>query len=392
MTLKQLAAKKKEILDKCERLNADANANIEDVRSATAELNKIIVDIELAEAIEAEVTKKAAKKIDNGEMSNYENEEVEEGRGSKAYAKAFETALRGRDLSTDDRMELQEVNNALSSDTDADGGYLIPTDQQTAIKELKREMQSLEDEVTVEPVSTNKGSRVIEEDAEHTPFQVVAEGDDAPDAGSPQFRQVNYVIEDRIGILPMPNSLLKDNTATLLNYVNRWLAKKSVATRNSLILAVLAALTPTAIVDNDDVKDVLNTQLDPAISIMSKVYTNQDGFNALDKMKDDNGNYLLQPHPTDETKRLLKGRVVKVYSNKIMKTTGTTTKLAPIFFGSLKEAVTLFDREAISLLSTNVGGDSFKKNRTDTRATSREDVVLMDGDAIVFGQIDVTPA
>ena len=391
MKLNELYAKKQDILAKCERLQKDENATASDITAATEELRKINAKIEFAETQEADAKNEAKKKIDNGTMLSYGGGQDNNQHSQEEYENAFFNALCGRRMTAEQRTIIEEVNNALSSETGEDGGYLIPVDQQTAIKELKRSMRNLEGEVNIENVTTKTGSRVIEKDAEFTSFAEFTEADTLSDTDSPQFDTINYTIKDRGGILPIKNNLLYDNTANLKSYLNKWLAKKSVATRNKLIADLLATLTPTAIAGLDDIKGALNVTLDPSIADMSKVYTNQDGFNKLDTMKDSDGNYLLQPDPTDKTKKLLAGKMVEVYSNKTLKTTGTAPKLAPIYIGSLKECITLFDRQAISLLSTMVGGDSFKNNRTDIRAITREDVQLVDSKSMVFGQLDVTP-
>jgi len=391
-TLKELYAMREAALKKCEAVNDDENATVEELVTARNELQTIDARIELAEEAEASGKKTAAKKIDDNKMKKLEDDEGEGETTDAEYEKAFYAVLQGRRITAEQRDALISVNNALSVGTDEDGGYLIPSDQQTAIRELMRQMKSLEAEVNVEKVTTSNGTRLIEKDAEFTPFTVVAEGVDIPETDSPQWVAIAYAILDRMGILPIPNNLLKDNTANLKVYLNKWLAKKMVATRNSLIATLMASLTPTAIADFDDVKDICNVQLDPSISDEAFVYTNQDGFNALDKMKDPEGNYWLQPNPAKPTEKMLNGKVVKVYSNKTLPTAGTTTLLAPVYIGLLKETVTLFDREALSLLATDIGGDAFVKNRTNIRAISREDAELVDVAALVFGQIDVTAA
>ncbi|MBC2855613.1 phage major capsid protein [Cetobacterium sp. 2A] len=45
------------------------------------------------------------------------------------------------------------------------------------------------------------------------------------------------------------------------------------------------------------VKDIMDVTLDPSISALAKVITNQDGFNYLNKLKDSQGNYLLEKDP-----------------------------------------------------------------------------------------------
>ncbi|MGL5428579.1 MAG: phage major capsid protein, partial [Cetobacterium sp.] len=181
-------------------------------------------------------------------------------------------------------------------------------------------------------------------------------------------------------------------TANLRGYLNRWLAKKATSTENALILEVLNTFTKTPISTIDEAKDVIDVTLDPAISAMSKIITNQDGFNFLNKLKDSQGNYLLEKDVKNAAKKMLNGKEIIVLSNKVLKTTGTTEKKAPLIIGSLKEGVVLFDRETIELASTEVGGLAFSNNRVDLRAILRMQAKKFDSDAVVFGEIPVTGA
>ncbi len=376
--------------NEAKKLIDNENATAEEIQAMSQGINSLKAKITMQEkieeneqeAMESSMNKKSAKPVGKEGA-----EAVDE---SQIYKGAFYNVLTGKALSPEQTQVLTEVNNVLSSTTGEDGGYLIPTDQQTAIKELTRELKSAESLVNVEPVTTISGSRNIEKDAEHTPFTEFAEGDDVPASDAPKFVNVSYSIKDRGGILPVPNNLLTDNTANLEAYLNKWLAKKKVATRNKLIFDLLATKAKTAITSIDDIKKVFNVTLDPAIAAMSTIITNQSGFNWLDTQKDNDGKYLMQPMITDPTKKGLFGLYpVEVFSNKTLKNDTTTGIKAPMIMGSAKEAITLFDREAMSLLATNIGGDAFTKNRTNIRAITREDARTVDFDAIVYGQVTI---
>ena len=305
---------------------------------------------------------------------------------SARYEEALFNALKGTPTA-DDVEILREARNSLGSESQADGGYLIPIDQQTQINELKREFTSLRDFVTVEPVSTLTGSRVLEKDAEHTSFNAIGENTTIGNTTNPQFEPVEYKVKKYGGILPVPNELLADASAKLRGYLNKWLSKKSTATENTLIISILETFTKKAITGIDDVKDVLDKELDPAISSLSSVILNQDSFNYFNKLKDTQGNYILEKDPKNPTKKLLSGRPVVVLSNRILK---TKANKAPVIIGSLKEGVVLFDRQAISLLATNTGGESFINDRTDIRAIIRLDVKKFDTNAVVYGELDLS--
>lgn len=361
-------------------------AEIIEATNRVSELQaKINLEVQIGEG---ETTTPQARNGQQLQRGNLEGDDVEP---NARYEEAFYNTLRGR-ATLEDR-EVLEARN-LTSGIDEDGGCLIPVDQQTEINELKRTFTPLRTLVTVESVRTLSGSRVLEKDAEHTPLEKFTEADvdGIKETTGPKFVPVSYKIENYGGILPIPRTLLQDQTANLRGYLNRWLAKKAVATENSLIINVLKTLTKVAVSTLDDIKDIMDVTLDPSISAISKVVTNQDGFNYLNKLKDSQGNYLLEKDPKVPTKKLLNGREIIVLSNRTLASTGTTEKKAPLIIGSLTDAIVLFDREAIELKSTDVGGDAFKKNRIDMRAIMRLDVKKFDSEAVVFGEIPITGA
>lgn len=271
------------------------------------------------------------------------------------------------------------------------GGFIVPTDEQTKINELKRALNPLSALVRVENVNTMSGTRVLEKASDMTPFASVAELAAIGEIDGPKFTQVKYTIKKFAGILPISEELLADSDQNLLAYVNGWLAKKSVATENAQILAVLKTLTKAPLTNLDGIKDLLNVTLDPTISLMSSVLTNQDGFNFLDKQKDTDGRYLLQPNPLDSTQKLLFGKPVTVVSNKVLPTDTSvaSAKKAPVIIGSFTDAVVLFDRRATTLTGTSVGGDAWKRDSYDVKAVTRIDVQKFDDKAVVFGELTI---
>ncbi|WP_145422181.1 phage major capsid protein, partial [Staphylococcus hominis] len=71
---------------------------------------------------------------------------------------------------------------------------------------------------------------------------------------------------DYAGLLPLPNTLLQDTEQAIMTYVAKWFVKKSVATRNALILAILDGLKKVEFKGLDDIKKTLNVTLDTAIT------------------------------------------------------------------------------------------------------------------------------
>ena len=292
--------------------------------------------------------------------------------------------------------DVRVYKDALTSDTTAgdDGemgiGVTIPEDIRTDIIELRRSDDNLEQYVNVEGVTTNKGSRNIEVDAESVPFDNVDEEADFPDMDEPQFKKIAYAIKKKGGILKITAELFEDTAANIMAYINKWIAKKTKATRNAMILKVLDTMTTgkeVAISNLDSIKDVFNVSLDPAIATSSMVITNQSGYNFLDKLKDEDGKYILQP-----TQMLLFGKypIIKV-SNKVIKSvTIETGAKHPVYMGDLKEAITLFDRNVLTIDMNDKGAGLWEKDLTGIKVRDRFDVQPVDEAAVVKGFITET--
>ena len=296
-------------------------------------------------------------------------------------------ALRGNQLSKEEN-ELLVRASTLNEGTGKDGGFIVPKDVQTAINELKRTLNPLDELVRVEKVATMSGERTYEKLSTMTAFPNVAELSNIANLETPEFNRVEYKVQKYAGILPISSELLADTDQNLLNYLYRWLAKKDTITRNTEIAKLINTLTKKPITGIDGLKDILNVDLDPAIALTSIILTNQDGYNYLDKLKDTQGHYLLQPNPLNPTEKMLSGKVVKVVSNKVLPTdTSGSSKNAPVIIGDLTEAITLFDREAITLLGTNIGGNAFVTDGYNIRGTLRFDTKIVDNEAAVFGQL-----
>lgn len=284
-----------------------------------------------------------------------------------------------------------EIMNLVNSDTDEAGnaiGLTIPQDIKTAINTLKRQFDSLEQYVNVENVTTASGSRVYEKWSDITPLEDLdADDDEIGDNDDPKLSLVKYVIKRHGGITTATNTLLKDTAENILAWLSGWIAKKVVVTRNKKILSVMdAAPTKPTLSTFDDIITMINTSVDPAIKATSILMTNSSGFNKLSLVKDALGNYLMQPDPKNPDQYLIKGKRVIEIGDRWLASKGTAQKpVYPLYYGDLKQAATLFDRENLSLLTTNIGAGAFEKDLTKVRVIDRFDVVATDKEAFVAG-------
>lgn len=277
-----------------------------------------------------------------------------------------------------------QIKNMVSSDeTEGAGhaGLTIPEDVQTTIHTLVRQYDSLQEYVNVEHVSTSKGSRVYEKWSDITALsEIDEEGAKIGDNNDPQLTTIKYLIKRYAGITTVTNSLLKDTAENIIAWLSNWIAKKVVVTRNTKIIAAIDKLpTKPTLAKWDDIID-LEAKVDPAIKPTSMFLTNTSGFTALKKVKNAMGDYLMERDVKSPTGYSIDGFPVKEVADRWLPNKATAR---PLYFGDLKQAVTLFDRENMSLLATNIGAGAFETDTTKIRVIDRFDVVTVDNEAFV---------
>jgi HK97 family phage major capsid protein len=364
-----------------------ADGKIEDAASAKEELKDLQKSFDILADLDDDDAQNAQQQAQQGTAQTAAGEKNGLAKQVKAFTNAIKAAWKKTDISPEDK----EILNAMSEGSDEDGGLTVPKDIKTKIKELRRSEDALETLVNVEHVTTNSGSRVIEREADQTPFDNVDEAAEFPDVSTPQFENVDYKIKKKGGILKVTQELLSDTAENIMNYLKKWIAKKAKATRNFMIIAKIKEICKgleVTVTSLDNLKDIFNVMLDPAIALGAVVVTNQSGFNFLDKLKDEKGNYILQKDPTQATKKLLFGEypVIKLSNKTLQNIDGK----APIICGDLKEAITIFDRETLTIDISNLAAGMWERDQTGIKVRERLDIQTVDADAVVMGLATVS--
>lgn len=362
-----------------------ASKKLEDAKAAKEELRDLQAQFDILADLEDDDAEQA-------------QQDAEKGKGKVAGAidaakqqiTAFVNVIKAAHKQEPVSKEDKEILNAMSEGSDEDGGLTVPKDVKTKIKELRRSADALENLVNVEPVKTNSGSRVIEREADQTPFDNVEEAAEFPEVSTPQFDTVDYKVKKKGGILKVTQELLADSAENIMSYLKKWISKKAKATRNFLIIKKIKEICSgleVPVKGFDDLKDIFNVMLDPAIALGAVVVTNQSGFNFLDKLKDERGDYIMQKDPTQATKRLLFGvyPVIKVSNKTLQNINGK----APIICGDLKEAITIFDRETLTIDISNIAAGLWETDKTGIKVRERLDIQTVDPDAIIMGLADI---
>lgn len=346
-----------------DNFSAEAFADLKDKRD-NAKVRRDVLKDQLVEAQAQEIVEAPKTALDAEEL------EIKD-----EFISDFKNLVRGN---------YAQIKNVVSSDeTDGAGhaGLTIPKDIQTTIHLLVRQYDSLQEYVNVEHVSTTQGSRVYEKWANITALsEIDEEGATIGANDDPQLTVIKYLIKRYAGITTITNSLLKDTAENIIAWLSNWIAKKVVVTRNTKIIAAIDKLpTKPTLAKWDDIID-LESKVDPAIKPTSIFLTNTSGFTALKKVKDAMGNYLMERDVKSPTGYSIDGFPVKEVADRWLP---NKSSARPLYFGDLKQAVTLFDRENMSLLATNIGAGAFETDTTKIRVIDRFDVQTVDGEAFV---------
>lgn len=374
-----------ELLDKINNKKVEVRSlvdqgKIEEAKAAKNELKKLQDEFDILKDIDDTAVTNLENNTNKGVNLNQKKDSVKE------FADAARKGFR----------------NSMNEGTAADGGYTVPEDIQTRINERRTAKTSLIDLVDVENVTTNKGSRTFKKRTQQTGFTKIGEGGKLSAGSTPQFERMNYEIAKYAGYFPVTNELLEDSDANITDTLVTWIGDESRVTRNKIILGVIDQKAKTTIKSLDDIKEALNVTLGQAFKQTSCIVTNDDGLQWFDTLKNDRGEYLLQPSPADPMKMVLCAGAttvpVKVIPNGDMPsdtTTKGTTKI-PVIIGDLKEGIKFFDRKRLTLITSNiaVAGElnAFEEDLTLFRAIEREDCKTKDDAAFVNGVLTITEA
>lgn len=374
-----------ELLDKINNKKVEVRSlvdqgKIEEAKAAKDELKKLQDEFDILKDIDDTAATNLENNTNKGVNLNQKKDSVKE------FADAARKGFR----------------NSMNEGTAADGGYTVPEDIQTRINERRTAKTSLIDLVDVENVTTNKGSRTFKKRTQQTGFTKIGEGGKLSAGSTPQFERMNYEIAKYAGYFPVTNELLEDSDANITDTLVTWIGDESRVTRNKIILGVIDQKAKTTIKSLDDIKEALNVTLGQAFKQTSCIVTNDDGLQWFDTLKNDRGEYLLQPSPADPMKMVLCAGAttvpVKVIPNDDMPsdtTTKGTTKI-PVIIGDLKEGIKFFDRKQLTLITSNIavagGLNAFEEDLTLFRAIEREDCKTKDDAAFVNGVLTITEA
>ena len=211
----------------------------------------------------------------------------------------------------------------------------------TPIREIKTTVD-LKPFTTIYPAKKASGKYPILKKAT-SKMVSVAELEKNPKLAKPEFEQVDWSVETYRGAIPVSQESVDDADVDLISIVAETVSQIKVNTTNAAIADVLKSFTAKTVANVDDIKKILNVDLDPAYDVAFVV--SQSFYQILDTLKDGNGRYLLQDSITAVTGKVLLGKPVFVLSDEILGASGE----AKAFVGDFKRGVLFADRKDLGL-------------------------------------------
>lgn len=199
--------------------------------------------------------------------------------------------------------------------------------------------------VTRTPVTNPSGTYPILKRADDT-FPSVEELKENPALAKPEFTDVKWSVGTHRGAITLSQESIDDAQVDLTALVGQNINEKRVNTTNKDIAAILEAFTAKSSTSNalvDDLKHILNVDLDPAYA--PAIVASQSLYNILDTLKDNNGQYIFHQDVTSGSGATLLGIPVYKVGDKLLGAAGE----AHAFVGDLKRAVLFADRKEVSI-------------------------------------------
>lgn len=349
------------------------NDKITEAHAKISEIENLNKEIKIQETLE-NMEEETIKNIEPMKTHENVNETV-----------IFNKRLLGKRLTEAEKQHVENVAGSpgqIESD-DERGGYLVPEEQGKQIEEFRRTKVALKPFTNVIPVNTITGKFPMGTDQKG----MLENFEELNEIGMTEvrFTQQKWSMADYGKIIPLSNTLLEDAFVNITSYIGDQFVKMAVNTENSKILEVLKASKKKTGKEIDDIKTVLNVDLDPAISMNAIIITNQTGFDYMDKLKDKNGRDILSDSLNDATRKTFKGKEIIVLPDELLKATG---EALPFIIGDLTQAVNFYDRKGVEIAVSQEAG--FTKNATLMRVIERFDVLPYDKEAVIW--LDITPA
>ncbi|CYW18871.1 phage major capsid protein [Streptococcus suis] len=326
------------------------------------------------EELQAELESKEAEKVElEKEIEDLQKQIDEQNRKAPTYEG-------GEDRGGKKKMEKREavvayvrsIGQKREGVKTTDVGAIIPKEVLQPQKEPERQNPLL-NLIHVVNVSSGSGSYPVLKKSNRKMVEV-GELEENPELGKTKITEVDYKIKTYRGELPLSREAIEDAQYDLIGIMQEDIQDQDEQTKLALVADILKTATVVNASGYDGLKDILNVKIK---SVYNKVLVVTDSmFNALDKVKDKEGRYMLQPDITSPTGYSFSGKPIYPIADDLFGSEGDMK----YFIGDIHYFLTLFDRMQLSVQWED--NHRFGKNLA---SYLRFDVKKTDADAGVFG-------
>lgn len=329
---------------KCADLNAKINLALENESFDKDDFQSLVTDLK---------KEKIRRDGLNEQIQNFEDDDPEPtnlvpGKGTKINGSGIKNHLEKQKTAINTYIHSKGQKITDDASTSVTSTQIEPLIPEEIIYNPTAEIDSVTDLstlVTKTPVTTAKGTYPILKRADDS-FNTVEELAENPALASPDFKKVDWEIDTYRGAIPISEESIDDSEIDLTGLIGRNIGEKRVNTFNKVIAPILAGFTAkTTTYDTlvDDLKHILNKDLDPAYS--RNIVATQSMYQVLDTLKDNEGQYILHRDITTGSGQTVLGIPLHIVSDDILGADGE----AHAFVGDLKRAVLFTDRKEITL-------------------------------------------
>ncbi|AGY77983.1 phage major capsid protein [Clostridium autoethanogenum] len=396
----ELKKELQELKDSAEKLTV-----AKEITDKIEEIKAVKAKITLAEMEEAEAKAEAESKTKDVEDKTKKTELKDKNLGL-IVAKA----IAGKEMTDAEAKAFKEIRNTVIEGDRTKGGVVITPDVSTKIIEYQDATRNFDIRpyINVEPVGTMTGTRPIANNIPQAAgFPSLDEDAEIQEMYEPTFEDMSYTVRKYGGFIPLTSELLEDSAENILAFITKWLGENELNTYAYQIFNGTGVKSAQGIMTEAKVggalesrlesintapdikkfKHIFNVDLESVSNDNLVIFTNCEGYDYLDSLEDAQGHSYLQPDATKQSGFTFLGReIVKVpkkfLADVVTGTGETAVTQVPFIMGSLTDLYTMFDRKVMSLESSNVGGDAWRKDRTEVKGVFRFDGKLLNKNAI----------
>lgn len=305
----------------------DAVENEEDLNAIETEANGIQAEID-----EKEASKKALEtEIDELKTQLQEHNEKKPQQGAE------------RNMGNATAEKRDALNKYIKSKGEkrdgvklVDGGALIPVEiLKPAVKpEVVVDLTELVKVVKVNS-ATGKYGLIEKSKQKMASTEELAKN---PELGKFTVTPIDYSVKTYRGALAVSQEMIDDAEYDIMGLIAEDARNQELATKNAAISEVLKTAPSENAIGFNGLKTVLNTKIKSVYNIVLIVTDSM--FNAMDKVTDKTGRYMLQPDVTSPTGYRFSNKVIYRVPDELLGADGDMKA----FIGDPKAFVTLFDR------------------------------------------------